>query len=145
MRTHLRQGRSLQASWKFCSNVWSINSTVCRCREKSAKNSYSRSGGSDNLFPLFPIFIVKLCNCGNPDRSVDIASEYGLDGRRKDKKIFLYSTASRKATTFTQRPIQWKPGSLSHMVKQLGLEADRHPLLRLQGFLLNWDLVRFCC
>jgi hypothetical protein len=46
------------------------------------------------------------------DRSVGIATGYGLDDRGSNLcrgKIFLFSTASRPALGHTQPPIQWLP------------------------------------
>jgi hypothetical protein len=50
----------------------------------------------------------------------------GFDSRR-GLGIFFFTTASRKALTPTQPPIQWVSGALSLGVKRLGREADHSP------------------
>jgi len=44
------------------------------------------------------------------------------------QKIVLFSTVSRLALRHTQPHIQWIMGVLSLVVKQLGHEADTHPI-----------------
>jgi hypothetical protein len=43
---------------------------------------------------------------------------------RQGPRIFLFTTASRRALGPTQLPIQWVPGALSLVVKLPGSEAD---------------------
>jgi hypothetical protein len=50
----------------------------------------------------------------------------GFDSR-EGLRIFLFTTASRKALGPTQPPIQWIPGALSLGVKRPGREADHSP------------------
>jgi hypothetical protein len=62
------------------------------------------------------------------DSSVDIAMDYGLDGRGSipDKgNVLLFSTESRPALGPTQPPIQWIPGTLSAEIKRPGREAGQ--------------------
>jgi hypothetical protein len=55
--------------------------------------------------------------------SVDKSIKY----QNWQRKIFLFSTASRPAVESTQPPIQWVPGALFPGVKRLGREADYSP------------------
>jgi hypothetical protein len=76
---------------------------------------------------------------GSRDSSIDIAADYGLDGRgsnpRRGKRFF--STASRPVLGPTQPPIQWIPGALSPGVKRSGCEADRSPYVFMPWCLIN--------
>jgi hypothetical protein len=63
--------------------------------------------------------------------SIDIATDYGLDGRgsipSRDKGIFFYYTASKQALGPTQTPIQWIRETITPGIKQPGREADQSP------------------
>jgi hypothetical protein len=70
---------------------------------------------------------------GSRDRSVGIATDYGLEGRVVGVKslgrgeIFLLSTSSRPVLGSIQPPTQWVPGGLSPGVKRPEREADHLP------------------
>jgi hypothetical protein len=62
------------------------------------------------------------------DSLVGITAGYELDDRGsiagRDKRFFLFNTASRPALGPTHPPVQWISGALSPGVKGLGREAD---------------------
>jgi hypothetical protein len=64
--------------------------------------------------------------CG-PGTSVDIATDYGLDGPGIESRWGQdFSHTSRLALGSTQPPVQWVPG-LSWGVKRPGRGADQPP------------------